>query len=34
MMDPVFGYERLLRIRSGAMTLSLSEPMMDGPFGC
>ena len=28
------GYERPIGIMSGAMTSSMSEPMMDGPFGC
>ena len=34
MMDPAFGYERLTRITSGAMTSCMSEPMRDEPFGC
>ena len=34
MMDPVSGYERRIGIMSGAMTSYMSEPMMDGPFGC
>ena len=32
MMDPAFGYERLTRITSGAMTSCMSEPMTEGPF--
>ena len=27
MMDPAFGYERLTRITSGAMTSCMSEPI-------
>ena len=34
MMDPTFSCELLIRIMSGAMTSYMSEPMMDGPFGC
>ncbi len=29
---PAFGYERLTRITSGAMTSCMSEPMTEGPF--
>ena len=34
MTDPVFGYERLTRITSGATISRTSEPMTEEPFGC
>ena len=32
MMDPAFGYERLTRIMSGAMTWCMCEPMTERAF--